>query len=144
MRWRTNFGMLVSCAALAACGQPQTSTTTTSVAPETTTQTTQASAAQQHVGDCAETTVREIASRLEGAPNSGSAVTYANGVYQVSYDMIDGITHSRVGDPIHLCLVSLPQNCPPGDDRGKVYQATNTRTHETWSAPDAEHMCGGA
>lgn len=145
MRWRINLGMIVCCAALTACGQPQSTTTATSApAPATTTQVAQASALPQHVGDCVDTTVREIASRLEGMPNSGSAITYANGVYQVSYDMIDGVTHSRVGDPIHLCLTSLPENCPPGDDRGKTYQATNGRTHETWSAPDAEHMCGGA
>jgi hypothetical protein len=136
--------MVMCFSALTACGQPQNGATTTSPQLETTTQAARAGAAPQSVGDCVETTVSEISSRLEGMPNSGSAITYANGVYQVSYDMIDGVTHSRTGDPVHLCLVSLPQNCPPGDNRGKVYQATNTRTHKTWSAPDAEHMCGGA
>ncbi|MBI3437081.1 MAG: hypothetical protein HY054_00200 [Proteobacteria bacterium] len=144
MRWRIKLGALALLAMLNACGLPS-SNTTTAAPPETTTQTTaQASDAPQHVGDCVDTTVREIASRLEGMPNSGSAITYANGIYQVSYDMIDGVTHSRVGDPVHLCLISLPADCPAGDDRGKTYQATNARTHETWSAPDAEHMCGGA
>lgn len=142
MRWLNSLAL---CVVLAACGQPQTATTTTASAADSSVQTTaQASAAPQHVGDCVETSVREIASRLEGVPDSGSAITYANGVYQVSYDMVDGITHSRVGDPVHLCLTSLPENCPPGDDRGKTYTATNTRTHETWSERDAEHMCGGA
>ena len=39
-------------------------------------------------------------SRLDGVPDSGSAITYANGGHQVSYDMVPGIQHSRVGDPI--------------------------------------------
>lgn len=145
MRWRTKLGTMAFCAVLSACGQ---TSSTASTAPETTTQTAtqvaQAGATPTHVGDCVETSVREIASRLEGMPNSGSAISYANNIYQVSYDMIDGVTHSRVGDPIHLCLVSLPENCPPGDDRGKTYRATNGRTHEAWTAADAEHMCGGA
>ena len=50
----------------------------------------------------------------------------------------------RVGDPVTLCLVSIPRNCPPGDDRGKVYSAANWRTQERWSLPDSQHSCGGA
>jgi hypothetical protein len=45
---------------------------------------------------------------------------------------------------VRVCLVSVPQNCPPGDDRGKVYSVLNHRTHETWSEGDSEHECGGA
>jgi hypothetical protein len=40
--------------------------------------------------------------------------------------------------------VELPTDCPPGDDRGKVYKTTNKRTGESWTQADAEHMCGGA
>ena len=43
-----------------------------------------------------------------------------------------------------VCLVALPQDCPPGDDRGKTYAAANLRTLGAWSAADSEHMCGGA
>jgi hypothetical protein len=96
------------------------------------------------VDQCAQTTVAKIESRLEGTPESGSAIAYANGGYQVSYDVIEGIVHSKRGDRVKLCLISIPEDCPPGDNRGRVYRATNLRTHEVWEAPDAEHMCGGA
>ena len=76
--------------------------------------------------------------------NSGSAISYANNIYGVSYEVVDAVRSSRVGDPVTLCLVSIPQDCPKGDDRGKVYSATNLRTKQGWSLPDAEHMCGGA
>lgn len=96
------------------------------------------------VGRCSETTVQRTGSRLQGAPDSGSAIRYANGGAQVSYETIAGIRRSRPGDRVRLCLVSVPKNCPPGDDRGRVYRATNLRTGDSWEAPDSQHMCGGA
>jgi hypothetical protein len=95
------------------------------------------------VGACSETTIADIGYRL-GDPDTGSAISYANGGGQVSYDTIPEIHRSRIGDAVKLCLVSLPEDCPPGDDRGKVYSATNLRTGETWEAPDSQHSCGGA
>ncbi len=62
---------------------------------------------------------------------------------QISYDTIPEIHRSQVGDAVKLCLVSLPEDCPPGDDRGKVYSATNLRTGESWEARDSQHSCGG-
>src|SRR3569623_1883020 len=41
-------------------------------------------------------------------------------------------------------LAGLPEDCPPGDDRGKTYSAVDLRTSGKWELPDAEHMCGGA
>jgi hypothetical protein len=96
------------------------------------------------VGACVQTSVQQIGTRLDNTPGSGSAISYADGVSQVSYDQVPGIDASQPGDPIKLCLVSLPQNCPPGDDRGKVYSGTNLRTGQTWSEADSEHSCGGA
>lgn len=96
------------------------------------------------VGQCVKTTIAEIASRLEGVPDSGDVVAYANGIYGVSYDVVTGLRLSRAGDPVELCLTALPENCPPGDDRGKLYGATNLRNGESWELPDAGHMCGGA
>lgn len=96
------------------------------------------------VGDCVRTSIEEIASRLEGAPESGDAVLYANGIYGVSYDVVVGLRLSRPGDPVELCLVSLPEDCPPGDERGKIYSATNLDNGESWELPDSQHMCGGA
>jgi hypothetical protein len=103
-----------------------------------------AAALPTKLGQCSDTRVKAIESRLVGAPDSGSAVSYANGGYQVSYDMIAGIQHSRPGDAVRLCLIRLPRDCPPGDERGRVYRATNLRSRESWQAPDAEHACGGA
>ncbi|MEQ1819178.1 MAG: hypothetical protein ABL871_11260 [Terricaulis sp.] len=96
------------------------------------------------VGDCVETSVTLVGSRLEGVADSGSGIEFANGMSQVSYDVLPGITNSRVGDRVRICLVSVPENCPPGDDRGRVYAGTNLRTNESWTAPDNQHMCGGA
>jgi hypothetical protein len=45
---------------------------------------------------------------------------------------------------VRICLVSLPQNCPPGDTRGRIYKTTNLRTRQSWTLPDSEHSCGGA
>jgi hypothetical protein len=95
------------------------------------------------VGQCRETLITTIGHRLEN-PDSGSVVQYKNGLIQISYDVIAAIHRSKVGDKVKVCLVSLPQNCPPGDDRGKVYRATNLRTGESWEAPDSQHSCGGA
>jgi len=95
------------------------------------------------IGACSETTIADIGYRL-GDPDSGSAISYANGGVQVSYDTIPEIHRSRVGDAVRLCLASVPEDCPPDDDRGKVYSATNLRTGESWEAPDSQHSCGGA
>lgn len=96
------------------------------------------------VGQCVRTSIEEITSRLEGVPDSGDVVVYANGIVGVSYDVVTGLRMSRAGDPVELCLTALPQDCPPGDERGKVYSATNLKNDESWELPDASHMCGGA
>ena len=88
--------------------------------------------------------MKEVRSRLEGSPQSGSAILYANGGAQVSYDVVRGIRRSRPGDRVRLCLVSKPQGCPPGDDRGRVYRARNLRTGDAWELPNSQHSCGGA
>ena len=76
--------------------------------------------------------------------DSGDAVEYANGGYGVSYDRVPALHSAHKGDKVTLCLTSLPQDCPKGDERGKTYKATDLRTHKSWELPDAEHMCGGA
>lgn len=96
------------------------------------------------VGQCVTTSIKAVGTRLEDTPGSGSAVEYTNGGYGVSYDAVPAIERSRRGDPIRLCLKSLPTDCPKGDDRGKEYRAVNLRTHQSWTLPDSEHSCGGA
>lgn len=98
------------------------------------------------VRQCAEATIQQIGGRLEGDTTfeTGTTVIFDNGLYQVSYDKVFEIIKSKVGDPVQICLVELPQDCPPGDDRGKVYFTTNERTGWTWTLADSQHSCGGA
>jgi hypothetical protein len=102
------------------------------------------------VGQCSETKISKIEQRLQdtttgrSVPGSGSAVNFANRGYQVSYDEVPAIRHSRRGDRVRICLVKLPEDCPKGDNRGRVYTTTNLRTNESWTLPDSEHGCGGA
>jgi hypothetical protein len=96
------------------------------------------------VGQCVQTSLKEVGTRLEGVPDSGSAVIYANGIFGIDYETAKAITRARVGDKITLCLTSIPKHCPPGDDRGRFYSAVDLRTKGKWNLPDAEHMCGGA
>jgi hypothetical protein len=109
----------------------------------------------RRLGECRPTFIREILYRLS-APDSngvqipiagsGSAVSYTNGGYQVSYDTVPAIHASREGDPVELCLVFLPdcRGAPHGDGRGRLYRALNRRTGGTWTLPDSQHSCGGA
>ena len=96
------------------------------------------------LGTCSETTIAELGHRLEGADDSGSFVRFSNGGMQISYDEVPEIGRARVGDDVRMCLTYVPQNCPKGDDRGRVYRTTNHRTGEVWEEPDSEHGCGGA
>ena len=102
------------------------------------------------VGLCVETRVKSVETRLvDGSDNtaiadSGSAIHFANGGYQVSYETVRAIERSRPGDPVRMCLIEVPHPCPPGDARGRLYKTTNLRTHRSWVLRDSEHMCGGA
>ncbi|HEX4303705.1 MAG TPA: hypothetical protein VHZ78_12990 [Rhizomicrobium sp.] len=96
------------------------------------------------VGQCVTTAVKAIGTRLQGVAGSGSAIIYSDGLSQVSYDTVPGIVASKTGDKVTLCLFMLPSNCPKGDDRGKIYKATNLRTKQNWLEADSEHSCGGA
>jgi uncharacterized protein len=104
------------------------------------------------VGQCTITKIASISTRFgeelkppaQELGSSGSAISYADAGYQVSYNYIAAIADSHIGDEVLLCLVSLPKNCPPGDDRGRIYSATNLNTKGSWMLPDAQHGCGGA
>ncbi len=104
----------------------------------------------KYVGQCSLTKVKTVEARLmDGLTNrpilgSGSAIEFANGGYQVSYQQEKDVDTSRPGDLVKMCLVSTPKSCPPGDDRGRMYRTTNLRTHGSWTLPNSEHMCGGA
>jgi hypothetical protein len=96
------------------------------------------------VGQCARTSIRALSYRFDGDPESGSAITYENGIFGVGYDLLPAIESSKIGDPIKLCLTWVPEECPAGDERGKVYSAVNLRTAGRWELPDSPHACGGA
>ncbi len=101
-------------------------------------------ASPTRIGQCVGTRVKEVGTRLENTPGSGSLVTFTNGGVQVSYDQVREVDELRRGDRVSMCLVSIPKDCPPGDDRGRTYKTTNKRTGQSWTLPDSEHMCGGA
>ena len=109
-----------------------------------------ATPAPTHLGQCVRARIASLSQRLidgrTATPirGSGSVVRFSNLVAQVSYDQVGAIQRSRVGDPVEICLVQLPSDCPAGDDRGKIYRTTNLRTKSTWTLPDSEHSCGGA
>jgi hypothetical protein len=100
------------------------------------------------VGECTVTKIASVGASAEHDPESqyGYAdIAYENQGRQVSgYTYNEAVAKSRVGDEVLLCLVSIPKNCPPGDDRGKVYSGTNFRTGAYWLLPDSKHTCGGA
>jgi len=100
------------------------------------------------VGECRTTRIVDIADRfgedIDASTESGSSVSYRNGGSQVSYDKEGALVRSRVGDMVKMCLSSIPQGCPPGDERGRTYKVENLRTGEKWELADAQHMCGGA
>lgn len=109
----------------------------------------------RRIGECRPTFIREIHYRLSAADangvqipiaGSGSAVSFTNGGYQVSYDMVPAIHGSREGDPVELCLSVVPDcsRAPRGDGRGRIYRTRNLRTGGTWTLPDSQHSCGGA
>jgi hypothetical protein len=106
----------------------------------------------KRVGDCVNTKIYWVGTRLgcsrgvgcRNDPDSGSAVNFKNGGSQVTYDTVPAIEESRKGDPVRMCLVSIPRNCPKGDNRGREYRTTNLRTRKSWTLPDSEHQCGGA
>ena len=103
------------------------------------------------VGRCSDTFIQRVGTRLTDGetgtsiPNSGTSVKLTNGIYLVSYDEIPELSRdSNPGDSVKLCLLSIPQNCPPGDNRGRVYSLLNYKTGGYVELPDSQHSCGGA
>nr|MBD3887460.1 hypothetical protein [Phormidium tenue FACHB-886] len=76
---------------------------------------------------------------------SGTAVELTKGIYLVSYEEVPQLSgDSGVGDKVKLCLLSIAENCPPGDNRGRFYSLLNDRTEGYVELPDSQHLCGGA
>jgi hypothetical protein len=111
---------------------------------------TSAQALPTREGTCVQTKISQVEHRLRSGengpfvPDSGSAVSFDNGGYQVAYEELAAVQRSRKGDQVLMCLIRIPKGCPPGDARGRIYTTTNLRTMESWTMPDSEHGCGGA
>lgn len=101
------------------------------------------------MGACAPTHISELGTRFsdqlsEEDNGEGSRVGFVNGGNQVSYEHEPALVASRAGDQVVMCLISVPRDCPPGDDRGRGYYTLNLRTKGSWNLGDSQHMCGGA
>ncbi len=102
------------------------------------------------VGKCADTFIQRTGTRFgeslseASVEGSGTSVKLTNGIYLVSYEDIGQLRTARPGDKVKLCLLKLPENCPPGDNRGRIYSLLNYRTEGYVEMPDSQHMCGGA
>ena len=103
------------------------------------------------VGHCVQTTVSAVTPRLDPGRrpasadfDSGTAISFSNRGYQVSYERVPALLQSRPGAAAMMCLIKVPAHCPAGDARGRVYAVTNLRTGQSWALPDSQHTCGGA
>lgn len=98
------------------------------------------------VGQCKETQVAVVGTRLEDTPGSGTAITYTDGTSGFSYETVNDADGSKPGDQVKLCLVERPKGCPAGSDpeQGSLFSAENYRTGGKWSLPNSSHECGGA
>lgn len=87
------------------------------------------------VGTCLRT--RVVEARL--GPDASALLRYSNGIVQISD--AQGVTETRPGDPIKLCLVARTQEC--GDDAapGRTFAAGNLRTGAAWTSADARMGC---
>jgi hypothetical protein len=100
-------------------------------------------------GPCERTVIEDIGTRTvdgDGTPDleSGVTVIFANGLMLVGYSRPMLVESQKPGDKVEVCLVEVPVGCPPGDTRGKVYRVRDLRAGQSYTLPDAMHMCGGA
>lgn len=103
----------------------------------------------QTLAQCVKTRVKDFTTRFgnplpDNQPDTGIYIDYDNGGYIYSYERgrnFDGIAR---GQPVVLCLMSIPRDCPTGDDRGRIYYTLDLATRQSWVSGDSEHGCGGA
>jgi uncharacterized protein YecT (DUF1311 family) len=112
------------------------------------------------VGECRQSVVTGKQTRFEGATpgevGGEVGISFGGGLHlypQAVSDLppkanVDRLLirgdHFLKGDRVTLCLVSKPKDCPPGDDRGKIYSVENMRNSVRMKGVDSWHMCGGA
>lgn len=104
----------------------------------------------QQIAQCVKTRISQITTRFgkpltsDSDPDGGIYAAYENGGYVSSYDGGSGFTGAKAGQEVIQCLVSVPRDCPAGDDRGRIYYSLDLATKGSWTAPDSQHSCGGA
>lgn len=110
------------------------------------------------VGTCSDSFVQSKRFRMVPSPGDGDYVrnnddfgkevfiklTNGIGIYSGEGDEFALSNNFAAGHKIKACLESLPQNCPPGDSRGKGYSFYDYITGARVTGVDAWHMCGGA
>ena len=112
------------------------------------------------VGECVDSVIDDKTTRFEGAVPGDTggevSISFQNGII-LYITKVDALSSSEnadkymystkdfaKGDRVKLCLTELPKDCPPGDDRGKIYLVQNYKNKKKFSGVDAWHMCGGA
>ena len=88
----------------------------------------QAADLPRRIGECVDTTIKAVETRLvdgqtnKPVPGSGSAVSFTNGGYQVSYETVPAIERSKAGDPRACASSSFPAIV-----RKATFAAVNTK-----------------
>ncbi len=86
----------------------------------------------EKIGECVRTHIQEVKTRF-GEPidysneESGTTISNENGSFQISYDRA-GLFEIAAGQDVVICLMSIPQDCPEGDGRGRTYYTFNLAT----------------
>jgi len=101
------------------------------------------------IGKCTDTFIEQVSTRSSAGsrrsvPGSSTSVNLTNGIYLVSYDEITPLKKFKVGEKVKLCLLSIPRDCPPADNRGRTYRLLSYRTRQSVKLPNSQHSCGGA
>lgn len=110
------------------------------------------------VGRCSESWIQS--KRFRMVPSPGDAgysrtnddfgkevliqLTNGVGIYSGHGDDFILSSNFAAGHRVRVCLDSLPQHCPPGDNRGKRYSFYDLQTGARTSGADSWHLCGGA
>ena len=86
---------------------------------------------------CRDTTITKITTRLvesdgRPVPGSGTTIKFKTGLVLVDYDTPNTVERQGPGDRVQVCLVAVPDGCPPGDDRGKGYRVFDYGLREAY------------
>ena len=110
------------------------------------------------IGTCADSFVQSKRFRMVPSPGDPDytrtsddfgkevfiSLTNGTGIYSGDGDDFILSSNFAAGHKVKVCLESLPENCPPGDNRGKGYSFYDYLTGARVTGVDSWHMCGGA